>query len=118
MSVFEDITLGFAGDEYTVKSNQVMKLIAMIEEVISLRELSQEGGPRLTRLAEAYKVALNYAGAEVTTEQVYESLFGNGGANNVANVIQSLIMMMLPPSTYNPPEEKKPAKKKKRAAGQ
>ena len=118
MSVFEDITLGFAGEEYTVKSNQVMKLIAMVEEVITLRELSQDGGPRLTRLAEAYKVALNYAGADVTVEQVYESLFGNGGANNVAQVIQSLIMMMLPPSTYNPPETKKTtAKKKKRAAG-
>jgi len=118
MSVFEDITLGYGDEEYIVKSNQVMKLIAMVEEVITLRELSQDGGPRLTRLAEAYKVALNYAGANVTTEQVYASLFGNGGAQHVASVMQALIMMMLPPATYNQPEQKesKP-KKKKRAAG-
>lgn len=105
MSVFKEITLGFKGEEFTVQPSKVMRLIAMVEDVISLQELMN--GPKLSKLAEAYTVALNYAGASAQTEEVYESLFGEGGANNVRSSITSLITMMMPPSSYSAAEEPK-----------
>jgi hypothetical protein len=104
MNIFEDIVLTFGGEEFTIKSNRVMKLISMVEDVISLQELTTR--PKLAKLAEAYAVSLNYAGAKVSIDEVYASLFGTEGADNVQNSITSLIMMMLPPSTYQPNNEK------------
>ena len=106
MSVFQDITLGFDGKEYTVPSNKVMMLIAKVEDVVSLGDLTTGTGPKLSRLAEGYCVCLNYAGADVKTEQVYETLFGNGGRKNVEEAITNLMTLMLPPSSYQPDTEK------------
>jgi len=105
MSVFKEITLGFKGEEFKVQPGQVMRLIAMVEDVISLQDLMN--GPKLSKLAEAYTVALNYAGASAQTEEVYESLFGEGGAGNVQASITTLITMMLPPSSYSAGEDPK-----------
>jgi hypothetical protein len=104
MAIFEDISLTFGGDEFTIKGNRVMKLIAQIEDVISLQELTTQ--PKLSKLAEAYALAINYAGGKVMIDEVYASLFGDGGSDNVQNSITTLIMMMLPPATYQPNEEK------------
>jgi hypothetical protein len=104
MAIFEDITLTFKGAEYTVPSNAVMRLIAKVEDVISLQELT--GQPKLSKLAEAYTVVLNHAGAKAKTEEVYASLFGDGGVENIQNSIMSLIQMMIPPANYQPDEEK------------
>ena len=104
MAIFEDISLTFGGDEFTIKGNQVMKLIAQIEDVISLQELTSQ--PNLSKLAEAYALAINYAGGKVMIDEVYASLFGDGGPENIQSSITNLIMMMIPPSSYQPDEEK------------
>lgn len=104
MAIFEDISLTFGGDEFTIKGNQVMKLIAQIEDVISLQELTSQ--PKLSKLAEAYALAINYAGGKVMIDDVYASLFGDGGSENIQSSITNLIMMMIPPSNYQPDEEK------------
>ena len=104
MAIFEDVTLSFKGEEFTIKGNQVMKLISQVEDVISLGELTT--APKLSKLAEAYAVAINYAGGKASIDEVYASLFGSGGSDNVQNSITSLIMMMLPPETYQPDTEK------------
>ncbi len=104
MAIFEDISLTFGGDEFTIKGNQVMKLIAQIEDVISLQELTSQ--PKLSKLAEAYALAINYAGGKVMIDDVYSSLFGDGGSENIQSSITNLIMMMIPPSNYQPDEEK------------
>lgn len=101
MSIFQDVVLQWQGEEYIVKSNKVMMLIAKIEDVITLQELTQESGPRLARVSEAYAVALNYVDCHVSIEEVYSYLFGEGGGN-VKATITGLIMLMLPPDTYNP----------------
>lgn len=104
MAIFEDITLTFGGSDYTIPSTSVMRLIAKIEDVISLQELTSQ--PKLSKLAEAYTVALNQAGAKAKTEEVYASLFGDGGMENIQNSITTLIQMMIPPANYQPDEEK------------
>lgn len=105
MAIFEDITLTFGGEDYTIPSNGVMRLIAKIEDVISLQELTTQ--PKMSKLAEAYTVALVYAGCKkVKIEDVYATLFGEGGRENVEGSITTLIKMMVPPSNYQPDEEK------------
>nr|AKH46254.1 hypothetical protein [uncultured marine virus] len=100
MSIFEDITLGFDGDEYTVKHTQVMKLIAVIEDIVTLQELTSGTNPKLSKIAEAYAAALMFAGAKVTCEEVYASLFSEGAAERIPQVLTALVMMMLPPDSY------------------
>jgi len=102
MSIFKDVTLAWKGQEYTVKSNEVMKLIAKVEDVITMGELTQATGHKLTRISEAYAVALCHAGCSVSIEEVYQSLFGQGGADAASNAIAGLLMLMVPPDTYNP----------------
>ena len=106
MSVFRDVTLGFEGKEYTIPSNKIMMLIAKVEDVVSLGDLTTGMGPKLSRLAEAYCVCLKYAGADVKIEEVYETLFGDGGRKNVEGAITNLMTLMLPPSSYQPDTEK------------
>lgn len=102
MGIFQDIILAWQGQEFTVKSNEVMKLIAKVEDVVSLGELTQASGPKLSRLSEAYAVALSHAGCPVSIEEVYASLFGQGGRDVASKAVSGLVMMMLPPDTYNP----------------
>ena len=105
MAIFQDVTLGFNGSEYTVPHNKVMKLIAIVEDIVSLQDLTTGKGPKLNKLAEAYSVALNYAGAKTEVEEVYASLFGDGNGETVSGSITALIMLMLPPDSYNAPAE-------------
>jgi hypothetical protein len=119
MGIFKDVTLTWQGDEYTVPSNKVMQLIAKIEDCVTLQELVQEGGPKMTHLAEAYKIALNDAGCKVDSEQIYGSMFGEKGQEGVAVAVSGLLMMMVPPDAYQPDLGKptaSPTKKRKKKA--
>ena len=111
MSVFNDVTLGYKGEEYTVKSSEILRLIAKIEGEISISELTREQGPPLSKLALAYTVALQHAGAKAQHDEVYEQLFMGDGASLVSEAVTGLLTMMLPPSTYQPAETKKESKK-------
>ena len=111
MSVFKDVTLEYKGDEYTVKANELLRLIAKIESEISISELTREQGPPLSKLALAYTIALNCVGARANHDEVYEQLFSTEGAVSVANAVPGLLTLMLPPATYQPAETAKESKK-------
>lgn len=115
MAVFKDVTFGYKGQEYTVPANKIMRLIAIVEDVVSLRDLTSATGPKLSKLAEAYTEALNYAGAKADIDSVYESLFSDGGSETISSAMTSLIMLMLPPSSYHPPAETEKAGKQQAA---
>jgi hypothetical protein len=114
MSVFQDVTLTWKGSDYTVPANQVMRLIAKVEDIITLQDLSKEGGPKLSRLSEAYMMALSVAGCKVQHDEVYAAMFGDGGADAISASVNGLLMMMLPPESYQPDtgKPKAPVKRK------
>ena len=119
MGIFKDVTLTWQGEEYTVPSNKVMQLIAKIEDCVTLQELSKEGGARLSRISQAYMVALNHAGCKVEQDEVYASMFGETGADSISAAVTGLLMMMLPPGDYQPDMGKTKAtatKKRKKKA--
>lgn len=112
MAVFEDVTLTWKGDEYTVPSSRVMGLIATIEDHISIAQLYRDGGPQLTRLAFAYAAALTYAGCRVSSEDVYASCFQDG-QRIIPELVAGLLSMMIPPSVLQQPASSAPTAKKK-----
>lgn len=115
MTIFSDVELIWKGESYIVRSRNVMKLIAVIEDQIQLPELASPKGAKLTKVACAYHAALVYAGAvDVTPEEVYQHLFADA-KNNIGAIINALLSMMVPPnavlsaSTAAPPSKKKKA---------
>lgn len=81
MKGFQDITLSWAGESYTVPADQQLRLIAEIEDALMDRDgtpavavLSRRGGPTQARLSAAFGAALRYAGAHVTDDEVYLTL--------------------------------------------
>lgn len=115
MSIFKDVTLTWAGAEYLVQAEKVMRLIAIVEDIITLEELVASSGRKRSKISEAYGAALRYAGAKVTDEDVYASLFYVDSAEHTVNAVNGLLMMMVPPKAVAQQEEaapKKPVKSK------
>jgi hypothetical protein len=100
MSIFEDVTLIWKGNEYTVESTNVMKLIAKVEREITIEQLLQDTGVPRAALAMAYTVALQHAGAKATHDEVYLALFKDG--ETMVAAVSGLLSMMMPPETYKP----------------
>lgn len=100
MSIFQDLTLTWKGVDYVVKATDLLRLIAAVEDVLTLNELfkySQKGAAPLAKLSEAYGLMLRYAGAKVTDEDIYKAL--TAGENQAAaTATQAILMMMLPPA--------------------
>jgi hypothetical protein len=102
MSIFEDVLITWSGTEYKIESSRVMGAIARVEEVITLKELfefHQKNSAPLAKLSMAFAAVLNYAGANVTEEKVYEAMFTGDNQMSVINSINTLLMMMIPPSS-------------------
>jgi hypothetical protein len=108
------ITLEYSGESYTVEPDRVMRLIAIIEDIISLPELAS-GKVGLAKISMAYGAALRYAGAKVTDEAVYCTMFETDAAQKAQGYIVSLLMMMIPPDVVKDKQvAKKPVPKPKK----
>lgn len=110
MQGFEDVTLGWKGESFTIPANRQMGLVARVEDALSgdtgrqaIAILMQKDGPPYSRLAAAFGAALRYAGATVTDEEIYLSImedFTKSKADVVLKlqtVIVALLMVIAPP---------------------
>lgn len=105
MSIFSPIKLSWDGKEYVIPPSRVMRTIASIEDVLTLGELQafyERKTAPMAKLARAYALVLEMAGARVTDEQVYEGMFGEGSQEVVSGAIAGLLAMMLPPKALAP----------------
>lgn len=119
MSLFNEVGLSWGGVEYVVKPDQVMGLIEVIEDSVTLEELGgSAGGLKRASIAKAYAQALRYAGCkDVTQQDVYSYLFNPDTAMSIQPIVTSLLMMMIPPEHLQDaaPQESAPAKKPRQA---
>jgi len=110
MQGFDDVVLGWKGEEFTVPANRMLMLVCKVEDALSgddgeqaLTVLMRRQGPPHARLAQAYGAALRFAGADVTDDDVYLSLqseLSKGGAAGVSamqSAVLNLIAIVSPP---------------------
>lgn len=97
--LFEPVELTWKGDVYAIPPSRVLRAIAVVEDVITLQQLSM--GPRvpLAKLAMAYAALLRFAGGKVTDDEMYLALFGPKGADATAQV-QMMLRLMLPKTVW------------------
>lgn len=110
MSIFQPVTLKWDDREYVVPANQVMGLIRQIEEFVTLSQVTSKHPP-MGKISSGYAAALAYAGARVTDEDVYYSVFYGAAAETVRNSVAGLLQMMVPPEKILEGAPKKPKRK-------
>ena len=107
MSLFEDITLEWDGKKKTVPANDVMRMLAKVEDHLTLGELHQfrqRGTAPLIRCCMAYAAALQHAGFDVTSDAVYNRIITASGpeqGQQALAIVESLQTMMIPPANLN-----------------
>lgn len=109
MSQLEPVTFSYEGKEYTVdKEDGIWGLIEAIESVITFFELAPlfaSGKYPTAKIFRAYSVALNYAGAKVTPNQVRQSS-DYKKMGEMAGSLATILMMAQPPQDVNLGESK------------
>ena len=104
MQGFEDVTLTWREQSYTVPADRQLMLIAKLESALApetgqaIDVLFRKGGPPHTVLAQAFGAALRYAGASVTDDEVYLSIHQDIAAKSrkqVAYTLQTMILALM-----------------------
>jgi hypothetical protein len=99
--IFSEVKLQWGGADYIVPPNDVMRVIAIIENHISLGDLerwSRTNSVPLGRLSMAYGAVLRFAGARVSDPEIYASMFKSGEmGERIARAIGDLLLLMIPP---------------------
>jgi len=101
MSVFQEIVLDWAGQEFRIAPDKVMGAIAAVEQILTLKEIgdfAQTGNPPVAKLAMAYGAVLRYAGAKIRDDEVYAGMFSGESSSSAMTSISNLLMMMIPPA--------------------
>lgn len=101
MNQFQEVKLSWGGKTLIIRPDQVMRAIAVIEEHVTIKELSdfaKRGTAPMARLALAYADLIKFAGGEARSEDIYATMFsGQEGADAAALAINGLLQLMLPP---------------------
>lgn len=117
MGIFSEVGLTWRGEEYTVPSDKVMGLIEVVEDVITIEELTSSRGVKRAAISKAFAVALRYAGCKgVAQQEVYTTLFDADKSADIQNIITSLLMMMIPPEHLQEQQPPKPKARAKKSA--
>lgn len=120
MSKFQDIKLSWGGKSLIIRSDQVMRAIAVIEEHVTINELSEFAKRKtapMARISLAYAALIKFAGGECEAEDVYASMFsGDAKAAQAMDAVNGLLVLMLPPGNIAPEVEGQDPKKSLAAA--
>lgn len=95
-SVFEPVKITWDKKEYEIPANQVMGLIARIEDHISFADLVGNK-PKIGKISTAWAEALRYAGAKVSNEEVYSEMFSGATGSQITSAVSGLMEIMIPP---------------------
>jgi hypothetical protein len=122
--VFEEVTLTWHGRDYKIPPDQMLRLIAQIEDVVTFGDLAEFslGRIKLSKLAQAFGLALRAAGCPVDDDTVFSEMFGAKGerAKQIRERAQAAIFalqsLMIPPEHLRGEPAKKPEAAGKRAA--
>jgi len=113
MAIFEPFKLGTWKDrEYVVPADDIMRCIAKVEEYVTLFDLAEmraTGKIRSMQLSQGLAAAMRHAGAAVTAEELYNTLFTGGEAvkfvQRAWTTLHALEVLMIPPEHLREPEK-------------
>ena len=107
MGVFESVTLTWQGKDYQVPPNRLLRLIAAVEDKITLSqivEMAARGQMKFALVAEAYAAALRVAGVKPVGPddlfglEVHAALFeGKEAITRWTETVDKLVRLMTPP---------------------
>lgn len=103
MAIFEPVTLEWKGKSYTIAPDQVLKAIAIAEDLMPLGTLHRamaSGSLPIAKICMVFGGLLRYAGAEVKDEEVYDAMFEGQGAElqrRALDAVRVLHVLMIPP---------------------
>ncbi len=104
MGVFEEVKLTWRGEEKIIPPDRVMGAIAVAENHITLKEISEQlstGNAKITQVVLAFTRVLRYAGFEdVDKDDVYAEMFNRDDKNNSFReqaALTFLLGLMVPP---------------------
>lgn len=104
MHGFEDVTITWQGDDYTIPANRQLMLVAKIEDALAgdtgeqaIGMLLRREGPPYARLAMAFGAALRFAGCEVEDDAIYLSMMQGlaESEGDAVAAVQGQIMALL-----------------------
>jgi hypothetical protein len=120
MTLFEDQTLMWKGENYVIRSDRVLGAIAVIEEHITFTEMltASQGRPPLVKISRAFAALLRYAGCKVSDEEMYRSIFDLEAniMERVETALLTFLLMMTPPAQLTSSQAKGAASGNRRAA--
>lgn len=100
-TIFDPITLTWEGEERTIPSGKVMRLLAKVEDIITLVELGrclERQDLPMAKISMAYGVVLREAGFRVKDEEVYNGMFKTDELRvRAIDALTTLQVMMVPP---------------------
>lgn len=119
MSIFEDIILEWEGEEFTIPANRVMRLVQVVEDVVTLPELQDcINRMKAGRVASAYGAMLRFAGVRVTDEEVYSKIFQSH--EDMTKILSDagalLYQIICPPQAFSAKKKASKKKAKKKAS--
>lgn len=117
--VFENVTLEWKGVAFDLPASHILRTAALIEEIITLRELSRFSAQKkvpVAKLAMAYGVCLRYVGAKVQDDQIYAEMMQAGMMQPalIGQVTTNLLKILVPKSAEKPKE--RPVRRPRRRA--
>lgn len=104
MQGFEDVTVSWKGEDFTIPANRQLLLVAQIEDALAggtgqqaISVLLRPEGPPYARIAMAFGAALRFGGASVTDDEIYLSMMEDLARDKADAVIavQTSIMALL-----------------------
>jgi len=96
MSIFKEVGITWAGEEYLIRADKVMGLVEVVEDIITMEELNSKGIKR-AKISRAFCAALSYAGKRVPVEDVYNKFFDDSAGVELTSIINFILMLMIPP---------------------
>jgi hypothetical protein len=101
--MFESIAITWGGQEYVIAPNRVLGAIGIVEEQITLVELSKYVAarqvPAVSKVAKAYAGMLQYCNAKVTADEVYLWMISDPSElAHLTSCLNTILAMMLPDS--------------------
>lgn len=103
--IFSEVKLSWDGKDYLVPPGETMRVIAIVENHMSLGDIeryARANSVPLGKLSMAYGAALRFAGARVRDDEIYAAMFREGEmSERIGKAIGDLLMLMIPPEARN-----------------